>query len=59
LSGTTFATAIRESGVDRAEVFVETKIWISDSGYDETLHSEAASVTRQAGHAVEAILRRR
>ena len=30
--------AIRASGVDRAEVFIETKIWISDYGYDETLH---------------------
>ena len=29
---------IRRSGHDRAEVFVETKIWISDYGYDETLH---------------------
>ena len=26
--------AIAASGVDRAEVFVETKIWISDYGYD-------------------------
>ena len=25
--------------VDRDEVFVETKIWISDYGYDETLHA--------------------
>jgi len=24
--------------VDRSEVFLETKIWISDYGYDETLH---------------------
>ena len=31
--------AIRRSGVGRAEVFVETKIWISDYGYDQTLHS--------------------
>jgi NADPH:quinone reductase-like Zn-dependent oxidoreductase len=31
--------AIRESGVSRDEVFIETKIWISDYGYDETLHS--------------------
>ncbi|GAA1971389.1 aldo/keto reductase [Microbacterium deminutum] len=31
--------AIRESGVDRSEVFIETKIWISDYGFDETLHS--------------------
>jgi diketogulonate reductase-like aldo/keto reductase len=26
------------SGLDRSEVFVETKIWISDYGYDQTLH---------------------
>lgn len=30
--------AIAASGVDRDEVFVETKIWISDYGYDQTLH---------------------
>ncbi|CAM3241981.1 Morphine 6-dehydrogenase [Stackebrandtia soli] len=30
---------IRRSGIDRSEVFVETKIWISDYGYDQTLHS--------------------
>ncbi|WP_432100713.1 aldo/keto reductase [Streptomyces sp. WAC 04229] len=30
--------AVRDSGVPRDEVFVETKIWISDYGYDETLH---------------------
>ncbi|MFF2131243.1 aldo/keto reductase [Streptomyces olivochromogenes] len=30
--------AIRDSGVPRNEIFVETKIWISDYGYDETLH---------------------
>ncbi|MGB3442072.1 MAG: aldo/keto reductase [Actinophytocola sp.] len=30
--------AIAKSGVDRAEVFIETKIWISDYGYDQTLH---------------------
>ncbi|MFF0498572.1 aldo/keto reductase [Nocardia aobensis] len=31
--------AIRGSGVDRSEVFIETKIWISDFGYDATLHA--------------------
>jgi 2,5-diketo-D-gluconate reductase A len=31
--------AIRQSGLDRSEVFVETKIWISDYGYDRTLHA--------------------
>ncbi|MGJ6980493.1 aldo/keto reductase [Aestuariimicrobium soli] len=30
---------IRRSGVDRSEIFVETKIWVSDYGYDETLHA--------------------
>ena len=27
------------SGVDRSEIFVETKIWITDYGYDQTLHA--------------------
>src|SRR3954467_4547192 len=30
--------AVHASGVARAEVFIETKIWISDYGYDQTLH---------------------
>ncbi|MCB0887552.1 MAG: aldo/keto reductase [Propionibacteriaceae bacterium] len=36
---------IRRSGLDRSEVFIETKIWISDYGYEETLHS----FTKSAG----------
>ena len=31
--------AIRRSGIGRDEVFVETKVWISDYGYDATLHA--------------------
>ncbi|MGJ7907355.1 aldo/keto reductase [Actinopolyspora sp. H202] len=31
--------AIRDSGLDRSEVFIETKIWITDFGYEETLHA--------------------
>ena len=31
--------AIRDSGLDRSEVFIETKLWISDYGYDEALHA--------------------
>jgi 2,5-diketo-D-gluconate reductase A len=31
--------AIRRSGLDRLEIFVETKVWITDYGYDETLHA--------------------
>ena len=30
---------IRRAGIARDEVFIETKIWISDYGYDETLHA--------------------
>jgi 2,5-diketo-D-gluconate reductase A len=30
---------IRKSGIDRADVFLETKVWISDYGYDATLHA--------------------
>lgn len=31
--------AIRQSGLHRADLFIETKVWISDYGYDETLHA--------------------
>jgi 2,5-diketo-D-gluconate reductase A len=31
--------ALRESGIPRSEVFIETKVWITDFGYDETLHA--------------------
>jgi len=31
--------AIAASGLDRQEVFIETKIWISDYGHDATLHA--------------------
>jgi len=30
--------AVARSGVDRSDVFIETKIWISDYGYEQTLH---------------------
>lgn len=30
---------IRQSGVPRDQVFIETKVWISDYGYDETLRA--------------------
>jgi diketogulonate reductase-like aldo/keto reductase len=30
--------AVAASGLDRSEVLLETKIWISDYGYDQTLH---------------------
>lgn len=30
--------AIRASGLERSQIFIETKIWINDYGYEETLH---------------------
>src|SRR6478752_4097898 len=30
---------IRRSGLDRADVFIETKVWVSDYGYDQALHA--------------------
>jgi diketogulonate reductase-like aldo/keto reductase len=38
--------AIRRSGVDRSDVFIETKVWISDYGYDETLHAFEKSAVK-------------
>jgi 2,5-diketo-D-gluconate reductase A len=39
---------LRRSGVDRDEVFIETKVWVSDYGYDETLHA-FEKATRKLG----------
>jgi len=37
---------IRASGVDRSEIFIETKVWISQYGYDETLHAFDVSIRK-------------
>lgn len=39
---------IRRSGIDRDDVFIETKIWLSDYGYDATLHA-FEKATRKLG----------
>lgn len=38
--------AMRGSGLARDDIFVETKIWISDYGYEETLHGYQKSVRK-------------
>jgi len=38
--------AIRRSGIDRAEIFIETKVWISDFGHDQTLHAFRKSAAK-------------
>jgi 2,5-diketo-D-gluconate reductase A len=30
---------IRRSGVEHSDVFIETKVWVSDYGFDQTLHA--------------------
>jgi diketogulonate reductase-like aldo/keto reductase len=38
--------AIADAVVDRSDIVVETKIWISDYGYDETLHGFEKSAAK-------------
>ena len=38
--------ALQASGLDRSDVFLETKIWISDYGYQETLHGFEKSANK-------------
>ena len=40
--------AIAASGVERSELFVQTKLWVSDYGYDQALHGFDVS-TRKLG----------
>ncbi|MDQ0731098.1 aldo/keto reductase [Arthrobacter sp. B1I2] len=37
---------IRRSGLDRSDVFIETKVWVSDYGYDEALHAWDKAVSK-------------
>jgi 2,5-diketo-D-gluconate reductase A len=39
---------LRRSGIDRGDVFLETKVWVSDYGYDQTLHA-FEKATRKLG----------
>ena len=38
--------AVRSSGLAREEVFIETKVWVSDYGYDQALHAFEKSVAK-------------
>ena len=39
MNETEVGEGIRRSGVDRSEIFVTTKLWMSDYGFDRTLHA--------------------
>src|SRR4051794_9167542 len=47
---------IRRSGLDRRDVFVETKVWISDYGYDETLHAFDKSAAKLAIEQIDLLI---
>src|SRR3954466_200850 len=48
--------AVHASGLDRSEVFLETKIWISDYGYDETLHAFEKSAHKLAVDQIDLLI---
>lgn len=48
--------AVHRSGVDRSEVFLETKIWISDYGYDEALHGFEKSARKLGVEKIDLLL---
>jgi diketogulonate reductase-like aldo/keto reductase len=47
---------IRRSGLRRDEVFIETKIWLSDYGYDETLHGFEKSAGKLGVEQIDLLL---
>jgi diketogulonate reductase-like aldo/keto reductase len=48
--------AVHSSGLDRNEVFLETKIWISDYGYDQTLHGFEKSARKLGVDQIDLLL---
>ncbi|MGN7871407.1 aldo/keto reductase [Paracoccus sp. 22332] len=47
---------IRRSGIARNQVFIETKIWISDYGYNETLHGFEKSAAKLGVEQIDLLL---
>jgi diketogulonate reductase-like aldo/keto reductase len=48
--------AIRHSGIARDEIFIETKIWISDYGYNETLQGFEKSARKLGVEQIDLLL---
>jgi len=48
--------AVHGSEVPRSEVFLETKVWISDYGYDETLHAFEKSARKLGVERVDLLI---
>lgn len=47
---------IRASGLARDDVFIETKVWISDYGYDETLHAFEKSARKLGVETIDLLI---
>src|SRR3978361_670100 len=47
---------IRRSGLGRGEVFIETKVWVSDSGYDQTLHAFEKATRKLGGDQLDLLI---
>lgn len=47
---------IGTSGIDRGDVFIETKVWISDYGYDATLHAFEKSAAKLGVEHIDLLL---
>jgi diketogulonate reductase-like aldo/keto reductase len=48
--------AVRGSGLDRSEVTIETKIWVSDYGYEQTLHAFDKSATKLGVDTIDVLI---
>jgi len=47
---------LRRSGITRSEVFIQTKVWISDYGYDTTLHAFEKSARKLGVEQIDLLL---
>jgi diketogulonate reductase-like aldo/keto reductase len=47
---------LRRTGIDRDAVFLETKVWISDYGYDATLHAFEKSARKLGVDRIDLLL---
>src|SRR5690625_544686 len=48
--------AIKNSGIDRDDIFIETKVWISDYGFNETLHAFEKSAGKLGVDTIDLLL---
>ncbi len=48
--------AVHSSELPRSEVFLETKVWISDYGYEETLHAFEKSARKLGVEQIELLI---